>query len=424
LLGREVAVSTIVVKGGGSLQGSIHIEGSKNAVLPILAATLLGNSASTIGNVPHLEDVRTILQLLDDLGATVTWLDRSTVRIDPRGVSAHQPSQDLVGRMRASLLVLGPLLARLGLARSHLPGGCAIGTRPIDLHLKGFEALGASVAISGGTMEVSCPRLKGAHIYLDYPSVTATENILMAASTAQGITLLENAAEEPEVVDLARFLNAMGASVTGTGTGTITIEGVQELAGVSHTVIPDRIECGTYMVATAISRGSVRLEGAMAQHLQSVLAKLQEAGVSVVEGPGWLQVTSFRRPRAVDIKTLPYPGFPTDMQAPFMSLLTLAQGVSVISETVFENRFLHVDELKRMGAKIKIESRAAVIQGVRSLSGAPVKATDLRAGAALVLAGLAAEGVTVVSSAEHIQRGYVDMPGKLRALGADVQTYP
>jgi len=424
LLGREVAVTTIVVKGGRPLQGSVRIEGSKNAVLPILAATLLGDSPSTIGNVPHLEDVRIILQLLDDLGARVSWLDHATVRIDPQGLSAHQPPQDLVGRMRASLLVLGPLLAKLGFARSHLPGGCAIGTRPIDLHLKGFEALGASVAISGGTMEVSCPRLRGSHIYLDYPSVTATENILMAASTAQGITLLENAAEEPEVVDLAGFLTAMGASVAGAGTGTITITGVPELAGASHTVIPDRIESGTYMVATAISRGSVRLEGAVPQHLQSVLAKLQETGVSVVDGPGWLQVTSFRRPRAVDIKTLPYPGFPTDMQAPFMSLLTLAQGVSVISETVFENRFLHVDELKRMGARIKIESRAAVIQGVESLSGAPVRATDLRAGAALVLAGLAAEGVTEVSSAEHIQRGYVDMPGKLRALGADVQMYP
>ena len=417
-------MTTIVVKGGRPLQGSVRIEGSKNAVLPILAATLLGNSPSTIGNVPHLEDVRIILQLLDDLGARVSWLDHATVRIDPQGLSAHQPPQDLVGRMRASLLVVGPLLAKLGFARSHLPGGCAIGTRPIDLHLKGFEALGASVAISGGTMEVSCPRLRGAHIYLDYPSVTATENILMAASTAQGITLLENAAEEPEVVDLAGFLTAMGASVAGAGTGTITITGVPELTGASHTVIPDRIESGTYMVATAISRGSVRLEGAVPQHLQSVLAKLQETGVSVVDGPGWLQVTSFRRPRAVDIKTLPYPGFPTDMQAPFMSLLTLAQGVSVISETVFENRFLHVDELKRMGARIKIESRAAVIQGVESLSGAPVKATDLRAGAALVLAGLAAEGVTEVSSAEHIQRGYVDMPGKLRALGADVQMYP
>lgn len=417
-------MSTIRVKGGRPLSGSVVIEGSKNAVLPILAATILGGSPSTIQNVPLLEDVRTKLMLLENLGVRVKWVDKGIVRVDPEGVSQCQAPHDLVRRMRASLLVLGPLLSRLGVASSYLPGGCAIGTRPIDLHLKGFQALGASVSIAGGALELRASRLKGNHIYLDFPSVTATENIMMAATLAPGVTLLENAAEEPEVSDLATFLNSMGARIYGAGTSNIRIVGVDGLSGAHHTVIPDRIEAGTYMIAGSIVGGDIQLEKVVPEHLKSVVSKIQETGASVTENGTTLRLRSYRRPRAIDLKTLPYPGFPTDMQAPFMALLSTAMGTSMVTETVFENRFLHVDELKRMGARIRIEGRAAVIDGVEKLSGAPVKATDLRAGAALVLAGIAAEGTTEVMHAAHIERGYVDLPGKMASLGAAIEVLP
>ncbi len=410
----------IVVEGGKRLTGTVRIDGAKNAVLPIIAASLLADGETRLSELPRLEDVRTICEVLRSLGAEVVEEgNRTTIRAS--NVEGTEAPYHLVRKMRASFLVVGSLLSRLGRARISLPGGCAIGTRPIDLHLKGFEALGATVRVGHGHIEVTAPRLTGSRIYLDYPSVGATENIMMAACLARGTTCIENAAEEPEVVDLANFLNAMGARIRGAGTNVIKVEGVDSLRGTDYTVIPDRIEAGTYLVAGAITRGDITVENVVMEHLKPVLAKLRETGAEVTDDDGRVRLRATERPRAVDVKTFPYPGFPTDMQAQMMALMSVADGTSLITETVFENRLMHADELKRMGADIKIEGRTAVVRGVGTLSGAPVKVTDLRAGAALIIAGLVAEGETEIGCVHHLSRGYVDIVGKLRRLGASIR---
>lgn len=404
------------------MSGQVKISGAKNAVLPIIAAALLAETPSTLTEIPDLDDVRTISEVLACLGVRVERRAAGELHIDSSDVKSSEAPYELVRKMRASFLVMGPLLARRGHAKISLPGGCAIGTRPIDLHLKGFEAMGANVTLGHGAIEARAShRLTGARIYLDFPSVGATENIMMAACLAQGQTILENPAEEPEIVDLATYLNSMGARIRGAGTNVIRIDGVDSLHGAEHAVIPDRIEAGTYMVAAAITDGEVLLENVVAEHLKPVIAKLKEAGVAVEEGEDQVRVRGTGQRRSVDIKTLPYPGFPTDMQAQFMALMTITSGTSIITETVFENRFMHVDELKRMGANIKIEGRSAVVEGVPYLTGCPVKATDLRAGAALVLAGLVAEGQTEIGCIHHIDRGYENLVGKLQRLGADIE---
>lgn len=410
-----------MIHGGAQLQGTVKISGAKNAVLPIIAAALLGQSPSLLEDVPDLEDVRTISEVLSQLGVKVNS-NEHTLQIDSSQIAKCEAPYELVRKMRASFLIMGPLLARCGRAKISLPGGCAIGTRPIDLHLKGFEALGAQIEIGHGYIEAKAENgLKGARIYLDFPSVGATENIMMAASMAKGQTILENPAHEPEIIDLANYLNMMGANIRGAGTNVIKIEGVRQLEGKNYTIIPDRIEAGTYMVAAAMTAGDVYIENAISEHLKPVIAKLKEAGVGIAEDVNGIRVKSAGKLKAVDIKTLPYPGFPTDMQAQFMAMAAVSQGASVISETVFENRFMHVDELKRMGANIKIEGRSAVVEGVKSLTGCQVKATDLRAGAAMVLAGLVAEGETQVGCIHHIDRGYDELVRKLCALGADIR---
>lgn len=412
----------IIVRGGKKLRGRVKIHGAKNAVLPIIAASILASRGEiVIHDTPLLEDVKTITQLLQSLGAEANLIEGS-VRIRAEKLTTTQAPYDLVRKMRASILVMGPLLARKKHARIPLPGGCAIGSRPIDQHLKGFEAMGAEFEIDQGFIEGRVPdRLRGARIYLDVASVGATENIMMAAALAEGRTIIENAAREPEIVDLANFLNAMGAQVRGAGTGTIRIDGVDFLRGTEYTVIPDRIEAGTYMIAAAITRGEVFVEGAIPDHINPLIAKLREMGVHVLEGENGVHVRAEGKLQPVDVKTLPYPGFPTDMQSQMMALLLTADGNSVVTETVFENRFMHVEEMKRMGAKIKINGRSALIEGGHPLSGAEVKATDLRAGAALVLAGLVAEGTTEVTELHHIDRGYVQLVEKLQALGADIE---
>ncbi|MCE5286555.1 MAG: UDP-N-acetylglucosamine 1-carboxyvinyltransferase [Pelosinus sp.] len=411
----------LIISGGKRLTGTVKISGAKNAVLPLIAATLLGATPSTLEEIPDLEDVRTFAKVLEQLGVGVKRDDKSLLTVDSSNIASCEAPYELVRKMRASFLIMGPLLARRGMAKISLPGGCAIGTRPIDLHLKGFEALGAKIDIGHGYIEAKAPEgLKGARIYLDFPSVGATENIIMAAALAKGQTILENPAHEPEIVDLANFLNVMGARIRGAGTNVIKIDGVEELHGANYTVIPDRIEAGTYMVAAAMTAGDVWIENAIIEHLKPVVAKLKEAGVLIDEEINGVRVRGTGELKAVDIKTLPYPGFPTDMQAQFMAMLTIAQGTGVVTETVFENRFMHVDELKRMGANIKIDGRSAVVEGVKKLTGCPVKATDLRAGAAMVLAGLVAEGQTEVGYIHHIDRGYDGIVDKLRAIGADI----
>lgn len=415
-------VEKLIIGGGKRLSGTIKVNGAKNAVLPIIAAALLGTTPSTLQEVPDLEDVRTISEVLGSLGVPVTRSAPDEIIIDSTDVATLEAPYELVRKMRASFLVMGPLLARWGQAKISLPGGCAIGTRPIDLHLKGFEALGAEIVLGHGFIEAKAPKgLKGVKIYLDFPSVGATENILMAASLANGQTVLENAAQEPEIVDLANYLNAMGAQIRGAGTSVIRVEGVKELRGTIHQVIPDRIEAGTYMVAAAMAGNVVRIENVLTEHLKPVIAKLKEAGVDLLEDTEGVTVRGSDRIKAIDIKTLPYPGFPTDMQAQFMAMMCIAAGTSVVTETVFENRFMHVDELKRMGANIKIEGRSAVVEGIGKLTGCPVKATDLRAGAALVLAALVADGKTEIGCIHHIDRGYDNLVGKFKALGADIE---
>jgi UDP-N-acetylglucosamine 1-carboxyvinyltransferase len=407
-----------VVEKSPPLVGTVKISGAKNSVLPILAASLLSSDEVILEDIPPLEDVNVMVELIKNFGAFCEFENgKLRIKVDIKDVEAPY---ELVKKMRASFLVMGPILAKLGHARISMPGGCAIGARPIDLHLKGFKSLGADITIGHGYVEARAKKLIGKKIYLDFPSVGATENIMMAAVFAEGMTVIENAAEEPEIVDLANFLNKMGANIKGAGTDVIKIEGVKKLKGAEHTVIPDRIEAGTFMVAAAMTGGNVFIENVIVDHVRSIIAKLVECGIKVKEEKGGIRVKGTRNYRAVDIKTLPYPGFPTDMQAQMMAMMTVAKGTSVIIETVFENRFMHVSELERMGANIKIEGRSAMVTGVDHLTGAEVKATDLRAGAALVLAGLIAEGKTVINDIYHVDRGYVRMEEKLRSLGAKI----
>ena len=414
----------LVIHGGHPLRGRVKIGGAKNAVLPIIAAALLGSrGVSVLDDVPALEDVYTISSVLRSLGVKADYAAKEhRLTIDASKIATVSAPYELVRKMRASFLIMGPLLAREGRAEISLPGGCAIGTRPIDLHLKGFEALGAQIDITQGAIHASAPHgLKGARIYFDFPSVGATENVMMAASCAEGQTILENPALEPEIVDLANYLNVMGAHIRGAGTNRIKIDGVPGLLAADYTIIPDRIEAGTYMVAAAMTGGDVFIENAISEHLKPVVAKLQEAGAEIEEDIAGIRVRADGRMKAIDLKTMPYPGFPTDMQAQFMALLAVAEGTSVVTETVFENRFMHVEELQRMGAKIRVDGRTATVEGGRTLTGAAVRATDLRAGAAMVLAGLVADGETRVGYIHHIDRGYDDLVAKLVALGADIR---
>ena len=413
------------ITGGTALDGEVRISGAKNAALPILAASLLADEPVTIGNVPHLRDVTTMISLLGGMGAGVTVGDRMRVEVDASTVRQLVAPYDLVKTMRASILVLGPLVARFGAADVSLPGGCAIGARPVNLHVEGLEALGAEMAIEGGYIRARAGKLRGARIVLDTVTVTGTENLMMAAALAEGRTVIENAAREPEVVDLAHCLAAMGARITGAGTDTLMIDGVPRLHGCSHDVVADRIEAGTYLVAGAITGGRVRVREVRPDHLDAVAAKLREAGASVTAGTDWVEVDMRgRRLSAVDIRTAPYPAFPTDMQAQFAALDAVAEGVATVVETVFENRYMHMLELRRLGADIRIEGNTAIIHGVERLSGAPVMATDLRASASLVLAGLVAEGVTDVQRIYHIDRGYECIEEKLGQLGAQIRRVP
>ncbi|MFF3021993.1 UDP-N-acetylglucosamine 1-carboxyvinyltransferase [Gottfriedia sp. NPDC057948] len=412
----------IIVRGGKQLQGTVRVEGAKNAVLPVLAAALLASEGKNIiHDVPTLSDVYTINEVLRNLNTEVGFKN-NTVTVDASKDLHVEAPFEYVRKMRASILVMGPLLARNGHARVALPGGCAIGSRPIEQHLKGFEAMGAQITVGNGFVEAkSNGRLKGAKIYLDFPSVGATENIMSAAALAEGTTILENAAKEPEIVDLANFINAMGGKVRGAGTGTIRIEGVPTLFGTTHHIIPDRIEAGTFMVAAAITNGNVLIENAVPEHLSSVVAKMREMGVTIIEEEEGLRVIGTDNLKPVDIKTMPHPGFPTDMQSQMMALLLKASGTGMITETVFENRFMHVEEFRRMNANIKIEGRSTIIHGPNDLQGAEVAATDLRAAASLILAGLVVDGYTRVTELKHLDRGYVNFHEKLAALGADIE---
>ncbi len=412
----------IIVRGGNRLEGTVRVEGAKNAVLPVLAATLLASEGkSVLKDVPELSDVYTINEVIRNLNTEVKF-SNNTVTVDASGPLAEEAPFEYVRKMRASVLVMGSLLARNGKARVALPGGCAIGSRPIDQHLKGFEAMGAKVKVGNGFIEAEVEgRLKGAKIYLDFPSVGATENIMMAAALADGVTILDNCAKEPEIVDLANYLNKMGAKVKGAGTTTIRIEGVEKLYGTEHHIIPDRIEAGTFMVAAAITGGNVLVQGALMEHLSSLVAKMEEMGITIKEEKDGLRVIGSESMKAVDIKTMPHPGFPTDMQSQMMALLLRANGTSMITETVFENRFMHVEEFRRMNADIKIDGRSVIISGGANLQGAEVAATDLRAAAALILSGLVADGVTRVTELKHLDRGYVNFHGKLASLGADIE---
>ena len=412
----------IIVRGGNRLEGTVRVEGAKNAVLPVLAATLLASEGkSVLKDVPELSDVYTINEVIRNLNTEVTF-SNNTVTVDASKPLADEAPFEYVRKMRASVLVMGSLLARNGKARVALPGGCAIGSRPIDQHLKGFEAMGAKVKVGNGFIEAEVEgRLKGAKIYLDFPSVGATENIMMAAVLADGVTILDNCAKEPEIVDLANYLNKMGAKVKGAGTATIRIEGVEKLVGTEHHIIPDRIEAGTFMVAAAITGGNVLVQGAVMEHLSSLVAKMEEMGITIIEEKDGLRVIGPDIMKAVDIKTMPHPGFPTDMQSQMMALLLRANGTSMITETVFEDRSMHVEEFRRMNADIKIDGRSVIISGGANLQGAEVAATDLRAAAALILSGLVADGVTRVTELKHLDRGYVNFHGKLAALGADIE---
>ena len=415
-------MAIIQINGGHTLGGELSISGAKNAVLPILVASLLTDQTLQLRNVPHLQDVTTTMSLLAQLGAEISMDDGMAISINAANLTSHAAPYELVRTMRASILVLGPLLARCGRAEVSLPGGCAIGARPVDLHLRGMQALGAEVEVKNGYIHARADRLVGARIVMDTVTVTGTENIMMAATLARGTTVIENAAQEPEVVDLAQCLNAMGARITGAGSDTLHIEGVEKLGGAVHPVLPDRIETGTYLVAAAMTGGRVKLRNARADTLDAVLQKLVAAGAEVNTGSDWISLDMHgRRPRAVDITTAPFPGFPTDMQAQFTALNAIAEGTSVISERVFENRFMHVLELQRLGANIQLRGGNAIVKGVQKLSGAPIMATDLRASASLVLAGLVAEGQTEVDRVYHIDRGYENIEEKLSALGADVR---
>ncbi len=410
----------LIIKGGQKLSGNVTVSGSKNAALPIFVATILAPGVYEISNVPFLRDINTIIKLLESLGAQVEG-NGNLVRIDTTGINTHEATYDLVKTMRASVLVLGPLLARFGVARVSLPGGCAIGARPIDQHLKGLKALGADIHLAHGYVEAKAKRLKGARINFDVATVGGTEHLMMAAATAKGETVLENAAREPEIVDLAAMLIKMGAKIEGAGTDTIRIMGVSELVPVDYRVMPDRIEAGTFMIAAAITGGDIKIHEMQLEHLDALTFKLQDAGVDVVNKDGVVRVKGPRRLRSVNIKTRPYPGFPTDIQAQFMALMCVADGASVITENIFENRFMHVSELMRFGADITVDGKSATVKGIKKLSGAPVMATDLRASASLIIAGLAADNVTEVSRIYHLDRGYETIERKLAGLGADIQ---
>jgi UDP-N-acetylglucosamine 1-carboxyvinyltransferase len=418
-------MAKIVISGGEPLSGDVWISGAKNAVLPILAATLLADEPVSIGNVPHLHDVTTTMELLGQMGVSLTIDERMKIHVDPRTANRYFAPYDLVKTMRASILVLGPLVARFGEADVSLPGGCAIGSRPVDQHIRGLEALGATVSVENGYIKARARRLRGARIVMDIVTVTGTENIMMAAALAQGTTIIENAAQEPEVVDLAHCINAMGGRISGAGTATIVVEGVERLHGTQYDVLPDRIETGTFLVAGAITGGRVMAKRARPRTLDAVLHKLEDAGAHLNTGEDWIEVDMRgRRPRAVDVTTAPYPAFPTDMQAQFTALNTVAEGVGTITENVFENRFMHVHELERLGADIRLEGNTAVVKGVREMSGAPLMATDLRASACLVLAGLVAKGDTTVDRIYHIDRGYECIEEKLGTLGAKIRRLP
>ncbi|MBU2848870.1 UDP-N-acetylglucosamine 1-carboxyvinyltransferase [Acidithiobacillus ferriphilus] len=411
----------LLLRGNGPLHGELRISGAKNAALPCLAATLLAREPVQLRNIPHLRDITTTLELLSTLGARVLVDGQLGIEVDPRPVHSVVAPYELVKTMRASILVLGPLLARHGSAEVSLPGGCAIGSRPVSVHLSGLQALGAKITVEDGFVKAQTSRLRGTRIVMEMVSVTGTENLLMAATLAEGRTILENAAREPEIVDLARCLSAMGARISGAGTSVIEIEGVAELHGAEHSVVPDRIETGTYLVAAAMAGGDICLKRTDAGLLESVILKLREAGAEVSAEADTIRIRMKRRPRAVDVRTAPYPAFPTDMQAQFMAMNCIAAGSSVVTETIFENRFMHVSELQRLGADINADGKTAVVRGVPRLRGAPVMATDLRASASLVLAGLVAEGETLIDRIYHLDRGYEVIEEKLSALGADIR---
>ncbi|NOY64375.1 MAG: UDP-N-acetylglucosamine 1-carboxyvinyltransferase [Nitrospirae bacterium] len=410
----------LVITGGTPLKGSVRISGAKNATLPAMAATILSEGEHIIKNVPLLRDVFTMGRLLEHLGMKCS-LENSKMIITNKGLRNLEAPYELVRTMRASILVLGPMLARYGHAKVSLPGGCAIGARPVNLHLMGLEKMGAHIELEQGYIKATARRLHGAHIYFDIPTVTGTENLMMAASLAKGVTRIENAAREPEVTDLAHMMNRMGARISGAGESIITIEGVDELSPIEHSVIPDRIETGTFIVAAGITGGDIEIMDAKPEHLDAIITKLQETGIECEQTSKGLRVRARKQLKSRDLKTMPYPGFPTDMQAQFMALMCIAEGTSVIRETIFENRFMHVAELKRMGADITIEGSTATVRGVKHLKGAPVMATDLRASASLVLAGLAAEGNTVVDRIYHLDRGYEALDKKLKNLGAQIE---
>jgi len=412
----------LLITGGQRLSGDVRISGAKNAALPILAATLLAGEPVTVGNVPHLQDVTTTIRLLGHMGAQITVDDRMQVEVDASRITNFEAPYELVKTMRASILVLGPTLSRFGEAIVSLPGGCAIGARPVNFHIEGMRAMGADIEVKNGFIHARADRLKGARLVMEMVTVTGTENLMMAAALADGETVIENAAREPEVADLANFLNAMGAKIRGAGTDTIVIEGVESLGGTTYNVMPDRIETGTFLVAAAVTRGSVRTRDTNPKALDAVLSKLREAGAKIETGEDWISLDmEGRRPGAVDVHTDPYPAFPTDMQAQFCALNAVAEGVGVVTETVFENRFMHVPELQRMGADIRLEGHTAIVTGIEELNGAPVMATDLRASASLVIAGLVADRDTLVDRIYHVDRGYQNIEEKLSGLGAQIR---
>ena len=418
-------LNKLLIQGGTSLNGEIRISGAKNAVLPILAGTLLADGPAIIENVPHLHDVTTTVELLGCMGVQVVIDEKLSIEVDCATIENYVAPYHLVKTMRSSILVLGPLLARYGQAEVSLPGGCAIGSRPVNLHIKGLQDMGADVEVKNGYIHAEASRLKGARLVMDIVTVTGTENLMMAAALADGVTVIENAAREPEVIDLANFLNALGAKISGAGTDTITIEGVEKLTGTRYRVLPDRIETGTYLVAAAISGGKIKVKDTDPKLLDAVIDKLREAGADITCGEDWIELDMHgKRPKAVNIRTAPFPAFPTDMQAQFAALNTIAEGTSTIVETVFENRFMHVQELQRMGADIEVEGNTAIVRGVNRLTAAPVMATDLRASASLIMAGLIAEGETEVQRIYHIDRGYEIIEEKLSQLGANIRRLP
>ena len=411
----------IVISGGQKLKGKVNISGAKNAALAILPAVLLSDGVCVIENLPSISDITLMCKILEDLGAEVKLLSKGTLQIDPRKVKSGVASYELMRNMRASCYLLGALLGRFGESIVYLPGGCDFGIRPIDQHLKGFEVMGAKFSLDGGMIKVKSEKLVGNNVYLDVVSVGATVNIMLAAARAEGLTVIENAAKEPHIVDLANFLNCMGADIVGAGTDVIKIKGVKKLSGITYSIIPDQIEAGTYLVAAAATRGEITIENVIPKHLESITAKLKEIGAELTEGTDFVHIKCDKELKKCNVKTMPHPGFPTDMQPQITALLSIVPGTSVVTEAVWDNRFRYIEELRRMGANISVDGRTAVIEGVKELDGAPVKATDLRAGAALVIAGLAAKGTTVIDEIRHIERGYEEIIEKFQSLGANIK---